>query len=223
MLNEKNESEIKEDAILYDKWIYNINELIDLVYEYKERGENYSFDFKNKKFYSLLDDVDSCYIKVTGLTKDEYIKKQERIQQRKLEEDAIEREIAIKNIPNLIEKGKKFIYPQRYKKWADCVEIRVEDIYHGKDIECAISVMSLLDKGTSFQEIYDTIKEQGHTGTSYSSLMSMITNFSKKGPEFYRFVDKEPTQATEKFLEKIENENKQFAQELKSQSQSDFV
>lgn len=216
MSTTKNESEIKAEAIQYTKWIYNMDELVSLINEYKENGENYSFDFRNKKFYSLLDDEESCYKKVTGLTKDEYEAEQKRLHREQLKRDAEEKQKAIDNIPNWIEKGKRFMYPQRYKKWAECVELRAEDIYHGKDVDCAITIMELLDKDTPFQEAYDVVKSQNHTGTSYSIVMSLITTFSKKGPAFYRFADKEPTPATERFLEKIEKENKQFAEELES-------
>lgn len=216
MASTKNESEIKAEATQYTKWIYNISELVSLINEYKAKGENYSFDFKNEKFYSLLDDEESCYRKITGLTKDEYEAKQERLYREQLKRDAEEKQKAIENIPNWIEEGKKYIYPQRYKKWAECVELRAEDIYNGKDINCALAIMELLDKGVSFQDAYEVVKEQNHTGTSYSIVMSVITNFSKKGPEFYRFADKEPTPATERFLEKIVKENEQFAKELES-------
>lgn len=214
MIDTENESEIKAEAIPYEKWIYDIDELVGLIDEYKAKGENYSFDFRNKKFYSLLDDEESCFKKLTGLTKDEYIEKQLKIQEANSKQDAINKQRAIENIPNWIEAGKKFIYPQRYKKWAENVEFRAEDIYNGKEIDCALEIMELLDKGVSFQEAYDKIKDQNHTGQSYSLVMSMITNFSKSGPEFYRFVDKEPTPATEKFLEKLEKENEQFEKEL---------
>lgn len=214
-MDEKNENEIKAEAIPYEKWIYDIDELVSLINEFKEKGENYSFDFKDKKFYSLLDDEESCYKKVSGLTKDEYVEEQKRLRKQKERRDAEEKQRAIENIPNWIEKGKKFIFPQRYKKWADCVEFRVDDIYNGLDLDCALEVMKLLDEGVDFQQVYEVVKEQNHTGQSYSIVMSMITNFSKKGPEFYRFVDKEPTPATERFLEKVEKENEQFAQELK--------
>lgn len=216
MLDTENENNIKAEAIPYTKWIYNITELINLIDEYKEKGENYSFDFKDKKFYSLLDDEDSCYKKVTGMTKDEYLIEQERLEEKRLRVEEYRRQEAIKNIPNWVEKGKKFIYPQKHKKWADYIEIRAEDRYHGVDIDCALIVMDLLDKGVSFQEVFDTIKDQNHSGNSYSIVMSMITHFSKKGPEFYRFVDKTITPATENMLAKIENENKQFAEELNS-------
>lgn len=216
MLQAENEDEIKAEAIPYEKWIYNIDELISLIDKYKEKGENYWFEFKKEKFYSLLDDEESCYKKITGLTKDEYYEKQQKLEYERLRREAEEKQKAIENIPNWTKAGQKFIYPQKYKKWANNVEFRAEDIYNGKDIDCALEIMELLDNDVSFQEAYDKIKDQNHTGTSYSLVMSMITNFSKKGPEFYRFVDKEPTPATEKFLEKIEKENEQFAQEINS-------
>lgn len=215
MLDAKNENEIKAEAKPYEKWIYNIDELVSLINEYREKGENCFFEFKNEKFYSLLDNEESCYKKLTGMTKDEYVEKQERLRKEQERRDEEEKQRAIKNIPNWIEKGKKYIYPQRYKKWTECVEYRAEDIYHGMDLNCALEIMDHLDKGVPFQQVYDIMKEQNHTGLSYSTVMSMITNFSKKGPEFYRFVDREPTPATEKFLEKVEKENEQFAQELK--------
>lgn len=218
MADLKNENEIKSSAVKYEKWIYNIDELVSLVSEYKEKGENIEFDFKNEKFYSLLDNEDSCYKKVTGLSKSKYIERQKKLHEEQLKRDEEEKQKAIENIPKFIEEGKKLIYPQRYKKWADCVEIRVEDIYHGKDLECALDVMKLLNSGATYQQAYDLVKEQNHSGTSYSMVMSMITNFSKRGPAFYRFVDKEPSPATEKFLRKVETENEQFEQELESSS-----
>lgn len=210
-MTEKEIEEIKSKAIKYDKHIRNINILLGAISYHKELGENYSFDYNNETFYSLLDDADSVYIRLTGVTRDEY---EEWAHQEKLKKEELKKEETRKKIPEYIKQGGKYIYPQRYKKWEEYIEIRVEDSYYGKDIEEALQCMELLETGESFQDVYDVIKSFNQDGQRYSIVMSMLTIFSKSGTEFYRFVDREPSNATIKFLEKIEKENEQFIKEL---------
>lgn len=149
---------------------------------------------RNSRFYTQLEH----YTKATGI-KPVGIK----------EQDIVEA-----NISNWIERGKKLIYPQREEDWVEYVKTDAKGLYHGNTVVQTLEIMKLLDKGASFQEVHDVIDSQNHSGGSYAVVMASIMEYSKRGPEYYRYVDKEPTPATQKYLEKIEKENKQFEQEL---------
>lgn len=125
-----------------------------------------------------------------------------------------EQDIVATNISNWTERGKKLIYPQREEDWANSVKANGVGLYDGAPVNDALDAMELLDKGASFQEVHDLIDSQDHSGGSYAVTMALIMEFSKRGPEYYRHIDKELTPATQKYLEKIEKENKQFEQEL---------
>lgn len=209
-------AKIKAEAKEYKGFIGNLEELIDWIQECRETNNNLYYEYDDDMFfYSLVDDVESCYQRLTGLSQEEYLRQQEEKKERwnnKIKQAKIL--MAENSIPRWIEDGNKLIYPQKQKDWKDLIELRYDTEPFGKEFDIAITVMKSLENDEDFQKAYDIIKDNNLSGQVYSATLSLLVNFYKKGTAFYRFIDKEPTNATIKFLEKIENRNKEYEKEL---------
>ena len=131
------------------------------------------------------------------------------------EKRAAEEKKAEEKIPEWIERGKKFIYPQQEEMWKYCVDVRAHDLYHGNDLENALDIMECLDNGGTIEEANKILDDENHSGTSYGITLSIVLSFSKRGPEFYRAVRGENISERQmKELEKIEKENADYEREL---------
>ena len=108
------------------------------------------------------------------------------MQKTKLEEICATAEADAKaKIPTWVTKGSAYIYPERMEKWAQCVEARAGDLYHGMDLDSALELMEKLESGASIEEAKEIFDGQGHSGASAGMVRSMLFHFAKRGPEFY--------------------------------------
>ena len=128
---------------------------------------------------------------------------------------------ALENIPAWIERGGKLIYPERYEKWTECVCYRASDLYHGLELVNALEVMEALESGMNLNQVGKVISDN-HSGASFSMLVNIVSNFSKRGPEFLRAYSEgykyalrngkqEELRDYEEWLSKLEAENKLYA------------
>lgn len=209
-----NEEQIKEIATEYQGWTSTLEEAVRVLLEAKIFGENIYIDFNGHRLYSLLDDENSCFMKVLGKSKQQW--EEDRIKWLKNYEKEQEenKKQAERKIPAWIERGNKLIYPQRQETWKDCVDIRAHDLYNGMELDNALDIMECLENGGTIEEANKILEDANHSGMSYSVTLSIIVSFSKRGPEFYRFVTKNLTPEQEGELAKIEQENEIFEQEL---------
>lgn len=213
MAENKSNEQIMEEAIEIDFYGSTLDNAAAELAEQKKKGNNVYIDFNGKKIYSMLDDVDSCYQKVCGCTKAEFEERQRKWHEEYEAREKIEKAEAEAKIPEWIEKGKKYIYPQRILNWKECVPIRAGDLYHGRDLDNALDIMELLENGGSIEEARQMIESQGHSGASYGIVRSMILTFSKRGPEFVRVADPAVLNYPDsvKYIEQIEKENAEYA------------
>ncbi len=123
-------------------------------------------------------------------------------------------------VPVYLEKGDKFIYPQRKEEWEKCVCARLSDLYRGMDLDNALQIMEALDNGVTVEEAGKLI-DDGHSGMSYGVTMSIVLTFSKRGVEFcranhsdYKYdLEHDPERAAkweERFAE-VDAQNQQYA------------
>ncbi len=117
---------------------------------------------------------------------------------------------AIEKVPAWIEKGEKLIFPQRADKWKECVAKRATDLYRGLELDNALEIMETLANGGTVEQAKEVLDKANHSALSYNTTMTIITNFSKRGPEFYKEVEHENPE----WLQKIERENQTFEREL---------
>ena len=64
----------KKRALKFDGNFQDLEEVIAALKEAKENGNNFYIEFQGQKLYSLFDDENSCYVKITGQTREEYLK-----------------------------------------------------------------------------------------------------------------------------------------------------
>ena len=211
--------EILKTAKESNEFFWDLDEIVTAFEKYRDQNKNIYINFNGQKLYSLIDDRDSCYKKVTGKSYTDFKESQKKRHEEYLLKEKKAKEEAIAKMPERFERGLNLIYPQRKDEWKLCVEARTNDLYHGSDLDNAIDVMESIEKGATFDQAYKIIEDAGHSGMSFGMTLSIISTFSKKGVEFYRFVktEKEKTTISEKneiSLQTISQENEQFQKEL---------
>lgn len=124
---------------------------------------------------------------------------------------------AFKKIPTWIKLGQKLIYPQRNSEWEEVVNQSIK-AYKGIILDDTIPVMEMLEEGKSFEEVSKVLDSQNHSGSSFCDAMFIITKFSKKGPQFQRYISKNISPEFEGYLQKIEKQNETFELELQKKA-----
>ena len=167
------------------KYGNTIESAVRTLQEYKERGESVFIEFNGHKLYSCDVTMDSAYQEITGKTKAEFDKAREEWLKEYEEREAREKSEAKAKIPAWIERGSAYIYPEKMEQWAQCVETRAGDLYHGMDLDSVLELMEKLESGASMEEVKEIFDGQGHSGASAGMVRSMMFHFAKRGPEFY--------------------------------------
>ena len=203
-----NEEEIKKTAVEAEGAYNTLDEAVSALEAYKRMGDNVYINFSDKKLYSLLDDRDSCYTKVTGEDYETYtghLEEEERNFRIERLQDELE---ALKKIPDWQRRGYALIYPQQKKEWDKCVKARASDLYFGSDLENALEIMESLAKDGDMEKAYQIYQDANHSGMSASVVISIVASFSDKGTQFYRYAyAKEGVKLDiedEKYLRKID-------------------
>ena len=213
-----NEEEIKRTASEDDRFYFTLDQAVDALEDYKKKGMNVYILFRDQKLYSMLDDRDSCYIKVVGEKYETYTRHLEE-ERRKIKIESLKEEIeALEKIPDWIARGNAIIYPQQEKDWNKYVRARASDLYHGKDLENALQIMESLAKDGDMEKAYKIFEDAGHSGLSESVVLNGVAKFSNKGTLFYKHAlakqgrildDKD-----EKYLKELDDKFAQYEKEL---------
>ena len=182
-MTEKRKQEIMETAVEFAGIIVSMEHALQVLKDAKKQKSNiYVETSAGKKLYALIDDEDSCYQKVYGMTKAE---KQEEIA--KKEEETVNMEMeALEKVPARVERGFKII-DREHKKWDDCVVVRSRGMFFGEDIDHALDVMEIIKSG-DYEAAYKKLLDAGHSRESWELIRSIITTFMKNGPKFYEYV-----------------------------------
>ena len=155
---------------------------------YKEKGELVYGEFNGKKLYSDTDDLDSAYLKVTGKTKAE-CDEAERKRNDEYEKEKREHEEAIPELTKeWIEKGNDILDDKYHKLWAECVPIRLSDLYQGMELGATLEIIKKLNAGCDLDAAKTIIEKQGHSGMSFGLVCSMVRSFCDRGVEFVSYI-----------------------------------
>ena len=208
----KTDEELMNEATLVKVRVDDLDGAVKFLKEAKEAGSNVKIEFRKKTLYSMLDDEDSCFIKVFGKTKAEH---EEELAKELAEEDLRDQkrkaEVQAK-VPQWKERGHKLVYPEQEKEWDRCVDIRVSDLYNANELEYALQVMEALDAGKSVEEAIEIAEKYDYSGASWGVMKSVVTNFSKRGPEFYRATLKQLDGRENHYIENLVERNKLLEQ-----------
>ena len=196
----------------------NLDETVEMLLKMKKQGKSVYCEFNGHKLYSDNVTIDSAYLEVLGTTKEEWVKKrQEWLESLRKKEEQVKND-ATKKIPHWIEKGEKYIYPQKLDDWKRCVKTRAKDIYNGLELDSALEAMEALNKGMSFEKVNEIIDGKGHSGKSHSLVMDILIYFSKNGPEFYETISPNKTEEMRYYVDKQKELNLKFEEELNDEA-----
>ena len=188
-------------------YVGNLDNAAKFLKDMKSRNGNVYIDFNGRKLYSQFDNLDSCYVKVCGRNKAEQDLAEKRWHENFKRRQALEEAKAAKKVPEWQERGYAIIHEELKSEWNKCIEARVNDIYHGAELENALQIMECLAKGEPVEKAIKIAESANHSGASWGMMMSIVTNFSKRGTEFYRANYKELNIKDEKYLYEIETRN----------------
>jgi len=126
--------------------------------------------------------------KITGKTKAE-CDEAERQRQADYEREKKEHE---ESIPKLTiewtKKGKEILDKKYHELWGKCVPIRLDDLYRGMELGATLDIVKELNAGCNLEVAKEIIEGQGHSGTSFSLICSMVKSFCDRGGEFVNYV-----------------------------------
>jgi len=166
----------------------NIESAIKELNQYKKRGVLVYGEFNGQKLYSNVDDLDSAFKKITGKTKSEFD------EERKKENDKY-KECQKKHkdaIPELtkewIKKGDTILDEKYRQLWAECVPIRLDDLYQGMELQMCLDLVIELNNKCTLDEAKTIIEGQGHSGMSFGLVCVMVKSFCDRGVEFSNYV-----------------------------------
>ncbi len=194
----------------------DIDTAVEKLLEAKAEGRHVFLNFNGVKLYSDNVTLDSAYIEILGCTKREWKKKIEKQIEESDKQMKVARENAINNIPNLIKKGQKLIYPFRQDKWIESVESDAIGDYCGFITASAMEVMTAIDEEKPIEELMEIFDKQGHSGWSASLTRNVVMTYSKNGYPFYATVH--PFDWTEEECEailKIIEDNEKHSKDLR--------
>lgn len=168
-----------------------IDEAVDELMYYKNKGIKVYGEFNGHKLYSDTVTIDSAYKEITGRTKEECDIEKKKISEqfkKQLEEG---KEKAIKKISFWIERGHSLFPQNKWILWDTIVPIRATDLYHGFELDCILELEEVLNKKTksSFIHAKEVLEKQGHSGRSYGLMCSMIKQLCTDGNEFVKYLD----------------------------------
>ena len=171
-------------------WGSTLEEVSEILKELHIKGYNVYTKFNNRALYSDEDsDVNNAYLKVVGVTYDEFKKKEQESNEnfRKAMEKFEERKPLL--IENYIKKGHEILDEKYWEKWDRIVPIRVSDLYHGMELSNGLEIIEALNKGKSFEECMALFSDD-HSGMSYGLTAAVIAEFADQGREFYNYIYK---------------------------------
>lgn len=167
----------------------SIDTAIEQLSKCKQKGILAYGCFNGVELYSDIDDIETAYKKVTGVTKSEFDQRaKEESERYKIEKE--EHEAAIPQLTEKwIAKGKEVLDEKYQELWAECVPIRLDDLYRGFELECLIDIAQSLNSGAEFSETKKIIEEQGHSGMSFGLICAMVRSFCDRGHDFVEFIN----------------------------------
>lgn len=164
-----------------------IEECVNELLEYKEKGELVFGTFNGYKLYSDSVTMDSAYKEITGKTKQEF----DDCAKKQHEEYKKQKQEHLDTIPeqakHWMEEGRKVLDKSKWALWDRMVPVRLHDLYQGTELKYCLDVVKILDNGT-LEDAKKEIECQGHSGMSFGLVCAMVKEFSQRGEEFADYV-----------------------------------
>ena len=190
----------------------SLDKLVLQLENLRRQGKiNCFVNFNGTKLYSIDVTMDSAYKECLGCTRKTWLKKEKKwLEESRANTEKWKKE-AEENLPLWIEEGKKYTHPAKFESWEKkCISSASGD-YYGLEIKNALEIMKMIEDGVPFGDIKLKIKQQGHSGMTYSKMMNIILYYAKRGPAFYNFMNKNHMDKFDKkYVSKIKELNKRI-------------
>lgn len=195
---------------------YNFEETVQALINYRKMNKIVYCVFNDDVLTSEGITEDKAYRQVYGCSKEDYLKRR-AAEEKRARMEAVREEIkALSNIPHWIEEGKKYIYPERYDDWEECVLNCAKGTYQGYDLNLAITIMEMLNNGASLEDAFEYYKLKDEEGEPVLMARLIIYNFAKQGPDFYEISTIHPLKPEEiANIEEKRQENSRFEENLR--------
>lgn len=166
-----------------------IEDAVNELLAYKEKGELASGDFNGTRLYSDTVTMDDAYKAITGKTKEQM----DEAEEKRMAEYKRKQKEHEANIPQLTkewsEKGREVLAEDKWAYWDDIVPIRLNDLYQGMELEASLDIIRILNDGGTLEEAKEKIESQNHSGTSFGLVRLMVKEFAERGEEFSSYVN----------------------------------
>ena len=134
------------------------------------------------------DSLDDLYIKITGISKEEFEKRLQEANDEYVRHEEEHKEKIPELTKHYCEEARGVILEDKLELWDKCVPIRLGDLYHGMELDCTLSIANImgneaLDLETRMRKAYKEFNGQGHSGMSASLVMAMLREFCPYGNE----------------------------------------
>lgn len=159
----------------------SIEEAVEKLLKYKDKGILRSCEFNGVTLYSDTVTLNDAYLKITGETKEERDRSILKFK------DVRDKSVNYELIDSYIKMAKGLVDEDKMEEWERIVPIRVSDIYGGMELRAALEIMKHL-KEDNFDLAAKALKDQNHSGISYNLTLQIVNHFSIKGPDFINYV-----------------------------------
>ena len=87
-----------------------------------------------------------------------------------------------------VAKGMAILDEKYHDAWAECVPIRLGDLYRGMELGNCLEIVEQLNGGAALEKVKPLIENQGHSGMSFGLVCSMVRSFCDRGAEFVTYA-----------------------------------
>jgi hypothetical protein len=172
----------------YRKIEFGFGDINSAMKELKSHKDLVYGSFNGQMLYSDIDNIDTAYKKITGKTKAEFDAECEKEHLEYEERKRKHKEAIPELTKEWIKKGNEILAEKYHKTWAECVPIRLDDLYEGMELKATLDIVRELNAGCELSTAKIIIKEQGHSGMSFGLVCSMVKSFCDRGAEFASYA-----------------------------------
>ena len=213
-LTEEDIKDYKDNAIEMKTFAgESLDDIVIKLEKLRRQGKlNYYANFYGIKLYSLDVTMDSAYKECLNCTRKTWFKREKRwLEESKTQIEKWEKE-AQEKLPTWIEEGRKYIHPEKFLNWEKTCIASANGDYSGLEVEKALEIMQMLEDGKLFKEIKEKVRNDGHSGMTYSRTMNIILLYANRGPALFKFMNRRYSyNEGKKYIKKIEEINRKLA------------
>jgi hypothetical protein len=144
--------------------------------------------FNGVTLYSDIDNLESAYKKITGISKSDFDAKLKADNDKYKEQQRKHKESIPKLTKEWIKKGENILDKKYHEHWNKIVPIRLSDLYQGMELGNCLDIVKELNAGCELETAKKIIEDQEHSGMSFGLVCSMVKAFCDRGAEFVTYV-----------------------------------